>query len=125
MVLNNCTSGSEPGLVAGVQDLHRDYGGRALAFNALVPLQDTTLLVVQGSHRSDEPPLLPEVCRLPLPCGTLLFFDGFLAHAGDQGVHGQKHPRLHFYVQREGVRDEVHFVTPEEMLPPTFVVDDE
>jgi hypothetical protein len=50
MVLNNCVSRLEPGLVAGVQDLHRDYGGRALAFNALVPLQDTTLLVVQAGQ---------------------------------------------------------------------------
>jgi hypothetical protein len=123
MVLNNCQSGGEPGLVAGVQDLHRDYGGRAVAFNALVPLQDTTLLVVHGSHH-DEPPLLPEVCRLPLPRGSLFFFDGFLAHAGDQGVHGQLHPRLHFYVQGEGVQDKVHFVTPKEMLPRTFVFDE-
>ncbi len=124
MVLNNCQSVGEPGLVAGVQDLHRDYGGRAVAFNAVVPLEDTTLLVVQGSHHDDgPPPLLPEVCRLPLPRGSLFFFDGFLVHAGDQGVHGQQHPRLHFYVQGEGVRDEVHFVTPEEMLPRTFVVE--
>ncbi len=113
-------------MVADAQALHSDMEPlKPHCYNAIAPLEDgVTLLVVPASHRllalSHQPPSYADfwfgasrlpLMRVTLQRGDILLFHGNLVHAGDAGVPGKAHPRLHWYAQPDTVPNTTSYAT--------------